>query len=254
MKLKFIIALALSVLCSFAYAQSAKLIPAMKIRLTGWSSYSDPYIVTGITQDITSNWNASDIMTGDSLYIEDGNELRIYSVTSIVSAVGVNFTIVIDDMNDVGSLPPLAEGALFRTTPTKYFTSFVGGISESLQTMIDNRFAQRLDAILASAAADGVISGMSYSGDTITVVRTIGANIKMPIAANHIKLNPVIDLNKDGANETTVQEGFTAVKMWGIYKNDTEAASAGVPLKGFYIASSDNTLGLKAGTLTSRAQ
>ena len=114
------------------------LVPFTKITINTVSTFTDPYTVSGIVNDFTSNWNASDIAAGDSVYLIDGSNLRIFYVQSISSAVGPNFTMVINDINDTGDIPPADVGALFRNTANYDFPNFVAGISEQLQSLILN--------------------------------------------------------------------------------------------------------------------
>lgn len=133
----------------------APLIPSVRCSLTTVTVFTDPYTVTGKTSDFSSNWQASDIAAGDSLYLLDGSELRIYRVVSISSASGVDFTIVIDDINNSGSVPVTGEyGVLYRGTTNYDFPNVTAGISETLQMAIQNRFVQRLDALLKGIGTD----------------------------------------------------------------------------------------------------
>lgn len=141
-------------LASLGFSQSAPLVLSTKITINSVTSFTDPYTVVGTTNDVTSNWVASDIAAGDSVYLEDGNELRVYYVQSITSASSTNFTIVINDMNNTGSLPPTGVGALYRGTTNYDFPNFTAGISESLQTLIQNRFVQRLDALIKGISSN----------------------------------------------------------------------------------------------------
>lgn len=141
-------------LYSFTWGQSAPLVVSTKVTINSVTVFTDPYTVTGVTNDVTSNWTASDISAGDSLYLEDGSELRVYQVVSISSAVGTAFTIVINDLNDTGSLPTTGVGALYRGTTNYDYPVWTAGISETLQSMIDNRFKQRLDALLKGIGTD----------------------------------------------------------------------------------------------------
>lgn len=145
----------------------APLIPSVRCSLTTVTVFTDPYTVTGKTSDFSSNWQASDIAAGDSLYLLDGSELRIYRVVSISSASGVDFTIIIDDINNSGNVPVTGEyGALFRGTTNYDFPNVTSGISETLQMAIQNRFVQRLDALIAAA---GGIDSTTTSNDSVFV-------------------------------------------------------------------------------------
>ena len=155
-------------LAIFCYGQSTPLIVSTKIRVDAVTVMTDPYTIRGLVQDITSNWAASDISAGDSVYLEDGNELRVYQVVTVDSASGSGFKITINDLNNTGNLPPTGVGALYRGTSNYDFPCFTGGISESLQVMIQNRFVQRLDALLATINSTG---GRVYSStDNFTTV------------------------------------------------------------------------------------
>lgn len=153
--MKKILIFILGIISYFNVDAQAPLIPTVRCSLSTVTVFSDPYTVTGKTSDFSSNWQASDISAGDSLYLADGNELRIYRVVSISSASGVDFTIVIDDINDSGSLPVTGDyGVIYRGTTNHELPSFVAGISETLQMLIQNRFVQRLDALITSGNAD----------------------------------------------------------------------------------------------------
>lgn len=157
---------------NFVIGQSAPLEVSMKVTITTLNTFTDPYSVSGQTNDFTSNWNASDITAGDSLYLADGNELRIYRVVSIGSAISTNFTITIDDMNNTGSLPQTGEAALIHGTTNFGFPLIPAGLSETLYSMIDNRFKQRLDASIGSGSggADTIYlddGTMIINGDTL---------------------------------------------------------------------------------------
>lgn len=57
-------------------------------------------------------------------------------------------------MNNTGNIPPTGAGALYAGTANYDYPNFTGGISETLQTMIQNRFVQRLDALLKGIGTD----------------------------------------------------------------------------------------------------
>jgi hypothetical protein len=170
--------------------QSAPLIPSTKITISSVTVFTDPYTVVGTTNDITSNWTASDITVGDSVYLEDGSELRVYYVQSIISAVSTNFTIQINDINNTGNVPPTGQGALYRGTANYDLPNFTGGISESLQTMIQNRFVQRLDAILLGQngsfiCTDSFTTFTGYNNQTLTFAQIpIGALVTRTTTGN----------------------------------------------------------------------
>ena len=131
-----------------SYSQ-APLIPSVRCSLTVVTVFSDPYTVSGKTSDFSSNWEAADIVAGDSLYLMDGNELRIYSVVSVSSASGADFTISIDDINNSGNIPITGEWGILSTGTTNYdFPNWVAGVSETLNMAVQNRFVQRLDGII----------------------------------------------------------------------------------------------------------
>lgn len=142
--------------CLSLFAQ-APLIPSVRCSLSVVNTFSDPYSVTGKTVDFSSNWNATDIIAGDSLYLLDGSQLRVYRVVSIASASGTNFTMTIDDINNSGNIPVTGDyGAFFRGTSNYDFPNWVAGVSEQLNMAIQNRFVQRLDAIIAGAGGSGI--------------------------------------------------------------------------------------------------
>lgn len=194
-------------LANFVFAQSAPLIPSTKITINTVTVFTDPYTVVGTTNDVTSNWVASDISAGDSVYLEDGNELRVYYVQSITSASGTNFTIVINDMNNTGNLPPTGVGALYRGTTNYDFPNFTAGISESLQTLIQNRFVQRLDALIKGAEADYITTD---SFNTFVPTTTFAA---IPIGKTVLRTTTGSVYQKTSASamtERTVGNGLLA--------------------------------------------
>ena len=108
---------------------------------------SDPYTLTGVVQDELSLWSAADInATADSIYHLEGSDLLIYRITSISSAIGNNFVIIVDDIMNSGLLPSTGnEWAAIEFTPNYQFPSYIGNLSSPFKAVIDNRFKQRLD-------------------------------------------------------------------------------------------------------------
>lgn len=146
-----------------AYSQ-APLIPSVRCSLTVVNTFSDPYSVTGKTVDFSSNWDATSIVAGDSLYLMDGNELRVYRVATISSASGTNFTMTIDDINNSGNIPVTGVyGAFFRGTTNYEFPNWVAGVSEQLNMAIQNRFVQRLDALIAGGSNVDYVTTDSFT-------------------------------------------------------------------------------------------
>lgn len=201
-------------LYSFTWGQSAPLVLSTKVTINSVTVFTDPYTVTGTTNDVTSNWTASDIAAGDSLYLEDGSELRVYQVVSISSAVGTAFTIVINDLNNTGSLPTTGVGALYRGTTNYDFPVWTAGISETLQSMIDNRFKQRLDSQLFNAGMDYITTdsfstfissnfqSVSFSSIPVgsTIWRTTTGNRYQKTSSTAMTLRSSIN----GANASTI--------------------------------------------------
>lgn len=109
---------------------------------------SDPYTLTGVIQDELSKWSAADLnVSADSIYHLEGSDLLIYRITSITSASGNNFVIVVDDIMDSGLLPSTGvEWAAIAFTTNYQYPIETGNLASPLKSAIDNRFKQRLDA------------------------------------------------------------------------------------------------------------
>lgn len=142
---------------------------------------SDPYTLTGVVQDELSLWSAADInAANDSIYHLEGSDLLIYRITSISSASGNNFVIIVDDIMNSGILPSTGtEWAAVEFTVNSQFPSYIGNLSSPFKAVIDNRFKQRLDVEL------------------------------LPDSANAIPLAPPIDFG--GVVTTHVQEALEAI-------------------------------------------
>lgn len=177
---KLLLIIGLAICYNSLIAQTVPLRFSSRITINNISVYTDPYTVSGTVNDITSNWDANDIQVGDSLYLVDGSNLLVYSVVSITSASGPNFTIVIDDINDTGILPPLSSGLMIRPTPNKKFTWFTGGVSEYIQTLVANRNAQRLDESFSNLQTDSpvrdTITQTAHGFSRLTPIRQIAGS------------------------------------------------------------------------------
>ena len=104
MKIKNILIVLFSLLSLTAWSQ-APLNFSARLNVIGVTG-SDPYTLTGVIQDDLSLWSASDLnVTQDSIYHLEGSTLQIYRIVSITSAVGNNFVIIVDDINNSGILP-----------------------------------------------------------------------------------------------------------------------------------------------------
>jgi hypothetical protein len=182
--MKYIILILLLFVGKILYAQSyPPLVMASKVTITNISTFSDPYTVQGVVQDITGNFDATDIQAGDSLYLLDGNNLLIYSVVLINSASGNNFSIVINDINDTGNLPPTGEGSIQKTTTNYNFPIAVGGLSETLMSLIDNRFKQRIDSILTTLGGLGTLG--VYANDANAAANGVDINAYYILGTNN---------------------------------------------------------------------
>lgn len=132
------------------YAQ-APLNFSARLNITNVSG-SDPYTLVGVIQDDLGLWSAADLNTSqDSVYHLEGSDLLIYKITTISSAVGNNFTIIVDDVMNSGILPSTGtEWAAMRVTTNYHFPVEIGNLATNFKASIDNRFKQRLDAQIAS--------------------------------------------------------------------------------------------------------
>lgn len=151
MKNKLILSILLLLGLVSIYAQ-APLNFSARLNITNVSG-SDPYTLVGVIQDDLGLWSASDLNTlQDSIYHLEGSDLLIYRITTISSAVGNNFTIIVDDVMNSGILPSTGtEWAAMRVTTNYQFPVEIGNLATNFKASIDNRFKQRLDEVVLSA-------------------------------------------------------------------------------------------------------
>lgn len=110
------------------------------------------YRITGLVQDNLSKWNASDVQASqDSVYHLGGSNLYNYRISSIQSAAGNSITMTLVDQDSTGDYPSTGtEWAVVKFTPANKFPYWLSGVSDNLNSAIQNRFVQRLDGITAS--------------------------------------------------------------------------------------------------------
>lgn len=110
------------------------------------------YRITGLVQDNLSKWNASDVQASqDSVYHLGGSNLYNYRISSIQSAAGNSITMTLVDQDSTGDYPSTeTEWAVVKFTPANKFPYWLSGVSDNLNSAIQNRFVQRLDEITAS--------------------------------------------------------------------------------------------------------
>ena len=156
MKIKNILIVLFSLLSLTAWSQ-APLNFSARLNVIGVTG-SDPYTLTGVIQDDLSLWSASDLnVTQDSIYHLEGSTLQVYRIVSITSAVGNNFVIIVDDINNSGILPSTGtEWAALKFTTNYQFPVEVGNLATNFKASIDNRFKQRLDTNLFNGISDYV--------------------------------------------------------------------------------------------------
>ena len=154
---------AISLLCLGVSNAQAPLLFSARLNVTNVTG-SDPYTITGVVQDESGLWSAADInVSNDSIYHLEGSDLLIYRITSITSASGNNFTIVVDDIMDSGLLPSTGtDWSVVEFTANYQFPSYIGNLGSPFKAAIDNRFKQRVDNAL-DAAGGGTSAGMIIS-------------------------------------------------------------------------------------------
>ena len=146
-----IIVLILVVVGFKAFSQTpAHLVPSARYLVTG-AVGSDPATLTGVIQDDLSAFDATSFAIGDSIYLIDGSDLLIYSITSITTASGNTLVVVCDDVNNTGIAAPVGQGAITKATTVYNFPIFISGLRDDLRSMIMNRFAQLIEREIQSA-------------------------------------------------------------------------------------------------------
>lgn len=177
--MKNILALLLVFCLGYSYAQ-APLLFSSRLNVTNVTG-SDPYTLTGVVQDNLGLWSAADLnATADSIYHLEGSDLLIYRITSISSALGNNFVIIVDDIMNSGILPSTGnEWAAIEFTVNQQYPTEVGNLSSTFKSTIDNRFKQRLDANMAFGIADYITtdSFVTFSPTTTLASIPIGKTI-----------------------------------------------------------------------------
>lgn len=148
---------------------------------------SDPYTLTGVVQDELSLWSAADInAANDSIYHLEGSDLLIYRITSISSAIGNNFTIIVDDIMNSGILPSTGtEWAAIEFTVNSQFPSYIGNLSSPFKAVIDNRFKQRLDELLSPDCLTKTITQTAH-GLTLGQPVAVRAGVLVGAAINSL--------------------------------------------------------------------
>lgn len=209
--MKYILAILLVFGLGYSYAQ-APLLFSSRLNVTNVTG-SDPYTLTGVVQDELSLWSAADInATADSIYHLEGSDLLIYRITSISSAVGNNFTIIVDDIMNSGILPSTGtEWCAVEFTTNYQFPVEVGNLATNFKATIDNRFKQRLDSAL-DAAADG--NGI-YGGSGLVADGTKA----------YFYSNTLADTL--GFLGTSIDNEYTGAEIWG-FESDAESTQKAI--------------------------
>lgn len=126
------------------------------------------YRITGLVQDNLSKWNASDVQASqDSVYHLGGSNLYNYRISSIQSAAGNSITMTLVDQDSTGDYPSTGtEWAVVKFTPANKFPYWLSGVSDNLNSAIQNRFVQRLDESL-QGGVNGVSPGEMLVWDSL---------------------------------------------------------------------------------------
>lgn len=226
--IKILLSALILFLYSFCYSQEVPLKMGVRINVTGVSG-SDPYTITGVVQDELSKWNAADINVSlDSVYHLEGPDLLVYKINSITSAMGNNFTIVIDDINNSGILPSTGtEWAIVEFTDNYQFPTIPGNLASPFAFAIDNRFKQRLDAAITSGGGSDTIylaNGTAIvNGDTLPdfgVAGTSGHSVQLLNSGTSATIDSVVAIIS-GTVDTVYFPAGTATDNIKIVKNAT---------------------------------
>lgn len=159
-KIKLLILCLLSVFT--LQAQTPNINFAAKFQITS-ATGSDPYNIVGIVSDDLSRFTGSDVHVNDSIYVIDGSDLYVLAVTSITSVVGPTVTLVANDPNNAGVAIPTGQAAILKPTTNYKLPLYISGLRSDLQSMVQNRFAQRVDLITgggSSSITDFISAGI----------------------------------------------------------------------------------------------
>lgn len=126
------------------------------------------YRISGLVQDNLSKWNASDVQASqDSVYHLGGSNLYNYRISSIQSAAGNSITMTLVDQDSTGDYPSTGtEWAVMKFTTVNKFPYWLSGVSDNLNSAIQNRFVQRLDGITASVTPSVYLAATALHRDS----------------------------------------------------------------------------------------
>lgn len=217
MKNKLIIVILLLFGFISIYAQ-APLNFSARLNITNVSG-SDPYTLIGVVQDDLGLWSAADLNTSqDSVYHLEGSDLLIYKITTISSAMGNNFTIIVDDVMNSGIMPSTGtEWAAMRVTTNYMFPVEIGNLATNFKASIDNRFKQRLDAQIASIGgatqqiAAAVNTG-TVASDYIPYGLALDSSFWLSLQRGGFNLKETTSLPLQSDNGLNVQNSWTFVE------------------------------------------
>jgi hypothetical protein len=266
MKLKFLGAAIFVLLISvFATAQNSR------FRLVGTGSWTT---INATTYSATVTFQ-SDLTGNGYLPTQIVAEHRLFTglerVYRIISVTGATFTTAVLTVEEFGLTNGSPSGVVMvydpislNTVPNVPFGST--GATAQLQSAIDTynsryskEFRQSNGAPTGAPTGDSpfelAVDTTTAGGNTPyrwngTVWVAIGGGGGS--TADLITMNPAINQNGAGANETTVQGALESIRIYGNYANDVDAAAALVPIGGLYILSTSNTVGQRTGAIVSR--
>ena len=151
-----------------------------QIQAPGSSGTSPNFTVTGMVNDDLSRWAASDVAIGDSMYVLDGPDLFVFTVTSIIFAGGNTLNIGVTALdNDLFQIPS-GQAAIIRPTVNKRLPTYISGLRDDLRSAIMNRMSQLIDDA-PGGGADGTVTGATYDGSTLTLERSLGVDVTTTI-------------------------------------------------------------------------
>lgn len=142
------------------------------------------YRISGLVQDNLSKWNASDVQASqDSVYHLGGSNLYNYRISSIQSAAGNSITMTLVDEDSTGDYPSTGtEWAVVKFTTANKFPYWLSGVSDNLNSAIQNRFVQRLDVITADKALT----------ETYFTLHSVAADDVIPAAGTYLKRDAIV--------------------------------------------------------------
>lgn len=176
----------------------------------------------------TGVYNGASVVADGTYYLiyksqTIGNQFDLYLVTSIVSKFSSQFTVQVTAQGGAGQ-PPASNYADMVVVQADAFGRFpyVAGATDNLNQSI-------------ASWNNGRAIGGATTADVVT-------------------LNPALDINGNGSNETTVQAALDSLKVHGVFLNHAAAAAGGTPILGIYQLDNLNTLGYGGGLLIRRIE